>query len=101
MNPSFLSSLVKRLRAVAHPDASRDWLILVALSLIVLACIVVWNVWAFDTVAKGGSIGAAAPKGLTPFNHESLGTINRIFESREEEEAKYRTGVYGYPDPSQ
>ncbi len=96
-----ISSFLKRLRAGAHQDPVRDWLILITFSTIALAGIIVWNVWAFDTVASGGVIGAPATEAPPIFSRSSLDTIRTIFASRAEEEAKYVNGIYRFVDPSQ
>lgn len=96
-----LSSYAHRFRSGVRGDPVRDWLVLLTLSIFALVCIVVWNVWAFDTVAQGGSIGPAATSTPAIFNPSSIGTINDVFQMRATEEAKYVTGVYRYSDPSQ
>lgn len=101
--PSLVTSFLMRARRRARADPSRDWLALLTLSAIVLAGIVVWNIWAFETVADGGAIGGAPAK-PTPsiiLNHASLDVVRAIFESRAAEKAKYSTGTYRYADPSQ
>jgi len=98
---SLIGSLLKRLRYGAYLNPVRDWLILVIFSAIAFAGIVVWNVWAFDTVANGGVIGIAATSSPPLFNRSSLDTINTVFANRAAEEAKYETGIYSFADPSQ
>lgn len=92
---------MKRLRGSARLNPVRDWLLLCTLSIIVLASIIVWNAWAFDTVANGGVIGSVATTSPSTFSRSSLDTIHTVFTNRAAEEAKYRTGVYHYTDPSQ
>ena len=82
-------------------DPVRDWLLLLTLSILAFVCIVVWNVWTFNTVAQGGVIGATATSTPPVFNRSSIDTINSVFDKRAAEEAKYVTGVYRYSDPSQ
>ena len=96
-----LSSFLKHLRGGASLDPVRDWLMVLTLSIITLAGIIVWNVWAFSTVAAGGTIGERAPGALPLFDRSALDTIHTIFENRAVEEAKYVTGVYRFVDPSQ
>ncbi len=84
-----------------HQDPVRYWLALITFSILAFLCIIVWNVWAFDTVAQGGVIGTTATSTPPAFNHSSIDVINAIFEKRAAEEAKYVTGVYRYTDPSQ
>lgn len=93
-------SYLKRLRAGVHQNPVRDWLVLLSVSAITLIGIIVWNVWAFDTVASGGTIGAPTTVAPPTFDPASLDTIRAIFESRAAEEAKYRTGTYRFADPS-
>ena len=99
--PHLIISFIKRLRAGAHQDPVRDWLTLITVSAIVLAGIIVWNVWAFDTVARGGTIGTAPAAAPAVFNRASLDEVQTIFKERAAEEAKYATGAYRYADPSQ
>ncbi|MFZ3043557.1 MAG: hypothetical protein WA058_00390 [Minisyncoccia bacterium] len=96
-----IGSFFRQLRSGAYLDPVRDWLVLLTLSTIALVSIIVWNVWAFDTVATGGSIGA--PTSVTPaaFDRASLDVIHTIFTNRAAEETKYATGAYTYTDPSQ
>ncbi|MBU6388431.1 hypothetical protein KGQ72_00935 [Patescibacteria group bacterium] len=94
------SVFFKRLRSGERHDPVRDWLTIVAFSSIMLAGIIVWNVWAFDTVASGGAIGAPASATAPLFSRASLDAIHTIFTDRADEEAKYVTGVYRYADPS-
>ena len=95
------SSILKRLRTGALRDPVRDWLVLIVFSMLALAGIIVWNAWAFDTVANGGVIGAPASGAPPVFSRSSLDTIRTIFADREAEEEKYETGTYRFADPSQ
>lgn len=89
------------MRSCTAVDPVRDWLVLLIASLVALVGIILWNIWAFDTVASGGTIGAPATKAPTTFNNSSLDEIHTLFENRAAEEAKYRTGMYRFTDPSQ
>ena len=82
-------------------DPARDWMTLLTLALFAFVALVVWNVWAFDTVARGGVIGAPATTTPAVFNRSSVDAIRGIFDARAAEEAKYVTGVYRFADPSQ
>ncbi|MBI4088594.1 hypothetical protein HY415_00680 [Candidatus Kaiserbacteria bacterium] len=96
-----IGSFFRQLRTGARQNPTRDWLVLLIFSAIALAGIVAWNVWAFQTVAGGGVIGAPVTGAPQAFNPSSLDTVRAVFESRAAEEAKYRTGAYRYADPSQ
>lgn len=99
---NLVTRFLKRVRAGAREDPVRDWLVLITVSLIALAGIIVWNVWAFDTIARGGAIGGAPAKTASSVSaRASLDAIRAIFANRAAEEAKYTTGVYRYADPSQ
>lgn len=93
--------LLRRARALSHIDPARDWIMLVICSTVVLASIIVWNAWAFDTVANGGVIGTLATTTPPAFSRSSFDTVHAIFAHRADEETKYVTGVYRYTDPSQ
>lgn len=82
-------------------DSESGWFMLITISAILLAGIIVWNAWAFDTVASGGAIGTPSPQVTQIFNRSSLDAINAIFTSRANEESKYVNGAYRYSDPSQ
>lgn len=100
--PNLATKVLKRARAGVREDPARDWLALITVSLIALAGIIVWHVWAFDTIAGGGAIGGVPAKTTSSTSaRASLDAIRAIFESRAAEEAKYATGAYRYADPSQ
>lgn len=80
----------------------RDWRFLLSLSALVLAGIIVWNIWAFDTVASGGTLGTSTTTSTSLLlNQKSFDTITTIFNQRAAEKVKYETGVYRFADPSQ
>ena len=95
------TSFFKRLRSLAPLDPERDWIVMFLVSIIALSGIIVWNAWAFDTVANGGTIGTPVATTTPVFNQSSLETIRTIFDSRAAEEAKYASKLYQYVDPSQ
>jgi len=94
-------SYIKRFRSNAFRDPERDWMGILTISIIAFVGIVVWNIWTFETVANGGTIGTATTSPRSSFDRSSLDAIETIFSNRSAEEAKYRTGVYRYSDPSQ
>ncbi len=94
-------SFIQRLRSGASVDPVRDWLVLLIVAMVAFMGIIIWNVWAFDTVAGGGTLRTQTTKAPTVFNNSSLDTIHTIFLNRADEEGKYRTGTYRYIDPSQ
>lgn len=91
---------LRRLRSGARLDPIRDWLVLLTLSMMAFVGIIVWNVWAFDTIARGGTLGAPVAGTSEVFSRASLDSIRAIFAERASEEAKYVTGVYRFADPS-
>jgi len=97
---TFLFSM-KRARPSSRFDPARDWLLLLLGSVILLTGIIVWNAWAFDTVAGGGVIGTSPVRTPMVFNQSSLDAIRTVFTDRAVEEEKYTSGVYRFADPSQ
>ncbi len=98
---NFLNSFLKRVHIDTELDPVRDWLILLTLGAIALAGIIVWNIWAFDTVAGGGIIGTPSARTGASLTDSSLEEIRTVFLNHATEEAKYETGVYRFTDPSQ
>ncbi len=103
MNAFFLRALsvLKRLRSDADIDPVRDWLVMLLFSTVAFLGVVVWNVWAFETVARGGVIGAPAPAVSPIFDRTALDAARAVFAARAAERAKYETGAYRLADPSQ
>lgn len=89
------------MRSSASIDPVRDWLLLLTVSGLILIGSIVWNMWAFGTVASGGTIGTVMSRSPTVFDNTSLEPIRTLFEKRATEEEKYTTGVYHFSDPSQ
>jgi hypothetical protein len=98
---TFLSSFLKQLRVGTRQDPARDWILSLIFSAIVLAGIIVWNAWAFDTAYRGGIIGSSVTSFPQVLSNSSLGAIHIIFEKRAAEEAKYGAGTYRFVSPSQ
>lgn len=95
-----IGSFWKRLRSGTSVDPVRDWIIVLTLGTLALVSIITWNVWAFDTVANGGTIGTPATVPQVLFNQSSLDAIRAIFDNRAAEEARYENGTYRFTDPS-
>lgn len=90
-----------RSRMPAGMDPVRDWIAVVTMSILILIGIIVWNVWAFETIAAGGTLGKTTVPPSVSFTPSSLSSVTSIFSTREEEQNKYLTGVYRFADPSQ
>ena len=100
-NFPFIANIRAWLRLGDRANPERDWFALMTVAALVLAIIVVWNLWAFDTVASGGTIGPATSAPAPVVNRSSLDMVQKIFSDRATEDAKYETGVYQFTDPSQ
>ncbi|MCX6788013.1 MAG: hypothetical protein NT108_02515 [Candidatus Kaiserbacteria bacterium] len=96
-----MTSFLNRVRGSAAQDPARDWFAVLTLASILLAGIIVWNIWAFDTVANGGVIGPAVTIAPPIFSSASLELVHQVFETHAMEESKFKTGSYRYVDPSQ
>lgn len=82
-------------------DPVRDWLTLVTATAIAFVGIVVWNMWAFDTVVSGGVIGTPVLQAPKSIDRSSIEDVRAVLEKRAEEKTKYDSGIYRYADPSQ
>jgi len=98
---TFTNSFLKHLRYGERLNLARDWFVMVSFLLAALISIIIWNVWAFDTVASGGVIGNPATSTPAVFNQSSLDTVHAVFANRAIEEEKYENGTYHFADPSQ
>jgi len=78
----------------------RDWSVLIVVSSLLLAASVGGNLWLFEHVAGGGSLGDTPQESAPVFSQEALETINKIFSERASEQMKYRNGTYHFIDPS-
>lgn len=102
MNTSkYFKFFSKRTKSLFRLDPARDWFVLLVLSLLLLSVIIVWNAWAFDTVAGGGVIDTPSSNAAPLFSQSSLDTIHTIFANRAIEDAKYTSSSYHFTDPSQ
>ena len=95
-----LRSFLFRFSYKLQPNPTRDWAVLLSFAGLILALIVVWNVWAFETVVNGGTLGSAATSTQPVFSQTSLDTIQNLLMSRAAEDTKYTNGDYRFTDPS-
>ena len=102
-----MSSLLSRITApVARlsrraPDPGRDWRILLIAFGVILIITIGWNVWAFETVVDGGTLGDTH-KIVAPVETTSaLDTLPALLDTRAAEDSKYINGGYRFADPSQ
>ena len=98
---NFLAALSSQMRSFALIDPTRDWIALLTLATITIIGIITWNARVFDTVANGGTLGAAASSTPASFTQASLDSVRAVFDARAAEEAKYASGAYRFADPSQ
>ncbi len=91
---SFLSRLAygKRLRP------SRDWFVLVSLTLLAIAGFAVWSVWIYLGGAQA-SQSEAVPLLVPTLSPEALEETERMFERRAAERVRYES-EYEFVDPS-
>ncbi len=78
----------------------RDWLTLLTLAGIVLLGLIVWSLWLYHRVEMGEVLGNEAPSAKPVFNPASLRAVERVFDDRAAEAAKYQDGTYIFADPS-
>lgn len=76
---------------------SRDWLLLLAFSFACLLISVGWNLWTFNKVTEGGSVGAGTP--VQEVGTPAVDSVTKLFEERAVEEAQYKS-EYRFVDPS-
>lgn len=92
---------LKRLRSSTYVDPVRDWILLIAVSVVAFIGIVLWNVWVFNSIQQSAT--ETRPAGTSPTSNTSrstLDTLNAVFTSRGAEQQKYISGEYHYTDPS-
>lgn len=98
MNPrDYLTALSERFHIEDIP-----WVKLVnSIFLAVFVLSLAWSAYIFMLVSQGRALDASAVKSISPVDRETLDAAHRVFETRAQEEQKYRTGAYVYRDPSQ
>lgn len=77
---------------------SRDWLLLLALALIVLITSVGWNAWTFVRITNGEIVGDETPTVTGP-NVDSIERVREVFSERALEQQRYTT-EYRFVDPN-
>lgn len=90
----------KSLKGISYGAAlrpSRDWLLLLALFVVLLLISVGWNLWTFTKVTAGGAIGASVP--VQEPGTPAVDSVTKLFEARALEEARYKN-EYRFVDPS-
>lgn len=86
-----------RARGASGPQPDRDWLLLLACVLLLIAASIGWNVWLFARVADADlSTEAVASDVLKTY---PAGAIQELFDDRAEMEAAYRSS-FRFVDPS-
>lgn len=75
----------------------RDWLVLLSVAALLLILSVGWNLWLFAKVTSGETIGSQS--GKTAVEGLPDGAVERMFEGRAEERARYQN-TYRFVDPS-
>lgn len=98
---NLLTPFIQRIRSKAHAEPLRDWVILSAITVVILAGVVTWNLWTFGAITGPSSIEELSADTRPALSPSALNTIQNIFEARAAEEARYETGVYSFSDPSQ
>ncbi len=78
-----------------HP--ARDWSYLLLLAAILIAISIAWNMWLYQEVQEGATLGEEVP--ATPVDIAPIEAVRAVFEERKAEEQKYRT-EYRFVDPS-
>ena len=99
MKLSFSSdAFLKRFSYGATLRPARDWFLMLLVSALLFAGSVGWNVWLFRSVEQGAVIGESST-GRTGLDERSVEPVRRVFESRQEEQKRYRN-EYRFVDPS-
>ena len=95
-----LSLNTKSLKGISYGTTlrpSRDWLVLVSVIFVCLLISVGWNLWTFNKVTQGGSVGTGTAPEQT--GAPAFDGVTNLFEQRAAEEGRYRN-EYRFVDPS-
>lgn len=83
-----------------HLRPVRDWFMLLGVGAVLLIGILFYNVWVFNQLASGNTLGTQIVSTPSVFNRSSLDAIQKVFADRASEETKYLNGTYHFVDPS-
>ncbi len=93
---NFLKSLLSKTQSAGGPNPSRDWLMLLAVALLLLAGSVAWNAWYFSQIEDGAPTASEGGEALEAY---PAGLVQEIFAARATTSAAYRS-IYPFIDPS-
>lgn len=94
------TDLRKYTKALRYGDAlrpSRDWFVLLAVALVLIALSLAWNLWTFEKVVGGESLESAVTDPLP--RAKRLEAVTAHFERRALEAERYLS-EYRFVDPS-
>ncbi len=91
-----IRSLLNFFKYGARLRPARDWYVLLVLFSVALGVSIAWNLWLFEQITKGQTIGGPPP---APAPQIQLDTVKALFEQRAAERARY-TSEYRFVDPS-
>lgn len=91
-------AFLKRFTYGANMRPARDWFLMLLIAVLLVAGSIGWNFWLFQSVEQGAVIGESST-GRTGLDERSVEPVRRVFESRQEEQNRYRN-EYRFVDPS-
>jgi len=97
---NLLHSIKSRFAYGSYLRPARDWFVLLSVWAVLLFGVLLYNIWVFDRLASGNTLGTQIVTAPSIFNRSSLDAIQKVFSDRATEEVKYATGVYHFTDPS-
>lgn len=84
--------------ASEHPQPTRDWHILLSVTLVLIAASVLWNTWFFGQLAND-ELDASSSSTENVLETYPAGTIQQVFQSRLDIETAYRS-TFEFIDPA-
>ena len=93
-----VSTLLRRFRYGDTLRPERDWLMMLALLLSLLALSVAWNTWFFLSVVADEESGRHPVEAADPIDRAMLSEERALLEAHALEEARYKT-EYRFTDP--